>query len=78
LHGGATPYRHGRYSRVARDLYMPTAQQAVRAYCVRTLATILPTMLPDRDRADEVFAELLDEAGWSPDECPKDEQGGRH
>jgi hypothetical protein len=76
LHGGATPYRHGLYSRVARALHEPTVQQKVRAYCVSTLAAILPTMLPDRDRAEEVFADILDEAGWSPDEWSPDQQGG--
>jgi hypothetical protein len=63
LHGGATPYGHGRYSRVVRELYLPSIRSQLRAHNLRTLATTLTVLVPDPERRDELLRLLLAETG---------------
>jgi hypothetical protein len=37
LHGGARGYKHGRYSRVAREHMLPAVRRQMADYCIRTL-----------------------------------------
>jgi hypothetical protein len=53
LHGGATPYKHGRYSR----------HWKLRAYSMRQLRTTLTVLIPDPDRRDELLRMLAAETG---------------
>ena len=66
LHGGRTPYRHGRYSRVVRELYLPSVKWRLRRYSVSTLRTILTLMIPDPERSEELFLTVLEESGLLP------------
>jgi hypothetical protein len=70
LHGGATPYRHGRYSRVVRELYLPSIRWKLRAHSLRTLRSTLTVLVPDPERRDELLRLLLAETGL--DQWPED------
>lgn len=66
LHGGSTPYRHGRYSRVVRELYLPDVKWKLRRYSIGTLRTILTLMIPDQLRSEKLFLTILHESGLLP------------
>jgi hypothetical protein len=63
LHGGATPYRHGRYSRVVHELLLPSIRSKMRRYYATELVTALRGLVADAARRDELLTLVLAEAG---------------
>jgi hypothetical protein len=63
LHGGATPYKHGRYSRVVREFHLPEIRWKLRAYSLLQLRTTLTVLIPDPARRDELLRMLAAETG---------------
>src|SRR5690242_13968896 len=63
LHGGATPYKHGRYSRVVREFHLPAIKWKLRAYNIQQLRYHLRVLIPDGERREELFRLLAGVAG---------------
>src|SRR3712207_5682761 len=62
LHGGARRYKHGRYSKVAREYLLPDVRRRMAAYCIRTLYTILRARIFDDNRLNDVLWYVFSEA----------------
>jgi hypothetical protein len=63
LHGGARRYKHGRFSKVARDHLLPDVRRRMADYSIRTLYTILRARIFDDDRLNDVLLIVFSEAG---------------
>ena len=63
LHGGATPYKHGLYSRVVREFLLPSIRWKRRRYDLQQLRSALRGLVPDPERRDELLRLILAEAG---------------
>jgi hypothetical protein len=71
LHGGATPFRHGRYSRVARQFHLPAVRAKMEAYAVTTLIDLLTLLVADEARRLELLKTVFEAAGLARrDEWP--------
>jgi len=68
LHGGATPYRTGRYSSVVRQFILPELRWKFRRYTLDTLMSSLVVLIPDPDRRAEIRRMLLAETGLNHEE----------
>jgi hypothetical protein len=72
LHGGATPYKSGRYSKVVREFYWPSIKWKLRAYNYQQIRMRLGVLIPDPERREELLRMLLRETGLCDDDV---EQG---
>jgi hypothetical protein len=63
LHGGARGYKHGRYSRVAREHLRPAVQRQLADYSIQTIYTALRARIHDDDRLNDVLWYVFEEAG---------------
>ena len=70
LHGGATPYRHGRYSTIMRDVILPDLRSKMGVYFIIELRTAVANLIPDVVRREELVRAIVKESGLFPDaEC---------
>jgi hypothetical protein len=68
LHGGATPYKHGFYSKVVREFVYPSFRWKMRAYDFQRLRMLLARLIPDPERRGELLRLLAVEAGLVEEE----------
>ena len=68
LHGGATPYKHGRYSKVVRKFHWPAIKWKLRAYNYQQIRMHLGVLIPDPERREELLRVLMAEAGLEQEE----------
>ena len=73
LHGGATPFRHGRYSRTVREVHLPSIRRKRRTYAVQELCFALKVLIADPERQAELLHLILVEAGWEEDELEQED-----
>ena len=67
LHGGATPYKHGMYSRVVREFLLPSIRWKRRSYDLQQLCWALRGLVPDPERREELLRLILAEADLEED-----------
>ena len=65
LHGGATPYRHGRYSTIMRDVILPDLRSKMGVYFIVELRTAVANLIPDVARREELVRFIVKEWGLS-------------
>ena len=68
LHGGATPYKHGRYSKVVGQFYWPSIKWKMRAYNYQQIRMHLGVLIPDPERREELLRLLAAETGLTDPE----------